>query len=122
MSLLVLALALASPTQSKASHALTAAELHKTLPGTFIEEVFPYELRYMAHPEQFNEDGTYIRYADNLDLEGRYTIEGSTFCVSVEGREKLCRYLFVDPLGRSWVSKTTNPTDFRLVTIEPLRK
>ena len=76
----------------------------------------------MTSPEQFNRDGTYIRYADNLDLEGRYTIEGEKFCVIVAGREKLCRFLLIDPNERYWISKTMFPTDFRLVSIKSIRR
>jgi hypothetical protein len=111
-----------SPHLEMRSRPLTDSELRKLLAGSFIEEVVPYELRYMATPEQFNLDGTYIRYADNLDLEGLYTIENGKVCVIIKGRQRLCRYILIDPSERYWISKSMSPTDFRLISIRPLRR
>lgn len=119
MSLFAFVLALVSSTQSDEPRKLTAAELQKTLPGTFIEEVLPAYMRMEPYPERFDEDGSYTRYGDNEERVGKYWIKGNRFCVVAKHTPRHCRHLFVDSHGRLWMSEPANSTGMQRITIKP---
>ncbi|MDQ3246561.1 MAG: hypothetical protein M3Q52_06675 [Pseudomonadota bacterium] len=84
---------------AQAPRALNEHELRALFNGRTINDVVPEGLQDLSTPEQFNKDGTYVRYADNRELEGRFTIESGMVCVDYNIHPKFCRYIFIDDAG-----------------------
>ena len=119
MLLVTVALAMLAP-EPGGSRPLTEPELSTVLSDSVIQEIVPYELQTTSTSEQFSRYGTYVLHNQTLEIQGSYHLEGDRFCTTIAGKEKACRYLLLDPRGYYWVSKSTSPTDFRLVSIAAL--
>lgn len=99
---------------------LTDAELRVLLPGSYMREIVPDNLQDLSTPEQFNRDGTYIRYADNAELEGHYTVRDGKVCVKVDIHPGNCRFIAVDSAGRYFIGKSLLPADLKPVSRLPI--
>ena len=117
-SAILVATALTLPAQAEAApRRLTATEIRAVLPGSYVQEVVPAHLQDLSTPEQFNSDGTYVRQADNRDIEGRYAIEQDMVCVDPVIHKKTCRFMLVDRYGQHFFQSATLPTA-RLVPVK----
>jgi len=110
-------MAMQTPSHSASSgsgfRALTDAQLKALLPGSYIQEIVPAHLQDLSTPEQFNRDGTYIRYADNAELEGHYTVRNGTVCVKDEVHPEYCRFVAVDAAGRYYLGRSLLRADLK---------
>lgn len=100
---------------------LAGSELRQALSGKYLELSFPPEMKMFVYPEQFNPDGTYVRYGDNSEREGTYSIRGDRFCTIAKPYKPRCRHLYVGSNGRFWVSDIRTPNNTQSVTLEVIR-
>jgi len=114
-------MAMQTPSHSASSgsgfRALTDAQLKALLPGSYIQEIVPAHLQDLSTPEQFNRDGTYIRYADNAELEGHYAVRDGKVCVKDDVHPEFCRFIAVDNAGQHYIGKSLLPTDLKPFSI-----
>lgn len=94
---------------------LTEQELQQLFSGLNIREVTPPGMQNLSTLEQFNKNGTYVRYADNREIEGRYTIKNDRVCVRVVIHPEYCRSILVDAAGRYY--KASSPDSDRQTPI-----
>ena len=92
---------------------LTDVEISALLSGACIREIVPANVQDLSTPEQFNRDGTYIRYADNAELEGHYTVRNGTVCVKDEVHPEYCRFVAVDAAGRYYLGRSLLRADLK---------
>ncbi len=79
---------------------LTEQEVRRLMTGSYVTKIVPEGHQDLSTPEQFNSDGTYVRYADNREIEGHYSFKDGMFCVNVIIHPEYCRFIFVDDLGQ----------------------
>ena len=79
---------------------LTDAELKALMPGILVRQPHDWNM-----PEQFNRDGSYLRYADNLEIEGCYTVSDGKVCVKDEFHPEFSRLIGVDKAGQYYTAK-----------------
>lgn len=97
---------------------LTDAEMKALLPGSYIREIVPAHLDDLSTDEQFNRDGTHVRFTDNREVEGHYAIKNGKICVENEINQKYCRIFAVDKTGHYFKG---SPTYLVPVSIQRLR-
>src|SRR5690349_18164027 len=98
-------LASLSPGASEARR-LNTEELNVLIVGTTMDRGDPpksYPRPDLA--EQFRSDGTYVRFDDNYQAYGTYTIRDDQICVKAEMEKQLCRSITVDRQGRYWITE-----------------
>ena len=102
---------------------LAKAELQSLLSGVYVRTKTPPGLQDLSTLRQFSRDGSsYLEYADNLEIEGHYTVEAGKVCVKDEFHPRYCQYVAVDGAGQYYMGKSLSPMHLRPVSIQPIPK
>ena len=111
---LLAAAALAGSSAGSAPHVLTTAELRAHLIGFTISRAgLTKEKAHLDSAEQFDPNGIYVRYDDNYEAHGTYSIRNSEVCVRAEEEAETCRFIMVDSTGTYWIVKSMIPPVYK---------
>jgi hypothetical protein len=102
--------------------ALTTAELRNILAGSYIEEIVPNGRRDLSTPEKFNSDGRHVRYTDNREIDGKYTLDADRVCVHDELDQVYCRFMLMNRSGQYFFSKTLPAIQPVAIFVRSVRK
>jgi hypothetical protein len=108
------------PSGEQLCHRLTTAELEALLRGSRITQP-DRPARYMRTPEEFRENGTYVRFEDNFEARGTYTFKDDAVCVTAERDPEVCRRLMLDKSGTYWISSRNNSHLLVRISVEAIR-
>ena len=73
---------------------------------------------YMRTPEEFRRNGEYVRFADNYEAHGKYSIKDGEVCVEVDRAPEACRRVLFDKEGQYWIAGRENSRVLIKVTIQ----
>lgn len=112
----------ASPdvSQSTPYRWLATSELETLLRGSQIIEA-DIRVSYMRTPEEFHQNGRYVRHADNYEANGKYSFRHDAVCDRAYGEPEVCRKILVDQAGRYWIVGRENPRLLVKIDVKPLR-
>lgn len=116
-------LSLASPAASDGCglRQLNTSELEALLRGSRITQP-DREFDYMRNPEEFREDGTYVRYDDNFEARGKYEVRDNSVCFTETKRSEICRTISLDPSGHYWITKRSQQPGQIKISVSPIAK
>jgi hypothetical protein len=99
---------------------LTTIEVELLLRGSRIVEE-DNRPSYMKTPEHFQENGHYVRHADNFEAHGSYTFRDGQVCDQAEREAEVCRRVLIDKDGRYWIVERYNQRLLTNISVKPLR-
>ena len=112
---------LAARTSSTPYRWLTTAELEFLLRGNRMVQADFDEKSLMRTPEEFHQDGRYVRHADNYEANGKYSFRDGAVCDKAYGDPEVCRKILVDKSGQHWIVGRQNPRILIKISITSLR-
>jgi len=106
--------------QEQARRPLTTSELETLLRGSRITQPDRRE-SYMRTPEEFRENGSYVRHEDNFEAHGKYGFRDGAVCVAAEQDPEICRKIMIDENGRYWITSRNNTRLLIRISVAPLQ-
>lgn len=123
MNVIIVAAALAGTVAGNAPHVLTTDELKSHLIGfTIFRSDLPTDQGFSDHPEQFGPNGDYVRYGDNSENRGTYTIRNSQVCVRLGKQKESCGFIILDQAGKYWIIRSLAPPSYKNISFQKTQR
>lgn len=117
MTVIMIAAAFGGASVGHAPHVLTTGELKSHLIGfTIIRPDLPKGQSFSDDPEQFDPNGDYVRYGDNVESQGTYTIKNDQVCTRLAKQEESCGFIILDQSGTYWLIRSLWPAHYKQIS------
>jgi hypothetical protein len=98
---------------------LNTDEIKTLLQGSRITQPVVQQL-YARTMEDFEQDGTHVRYTDNYEGRGKYRIQNNSVCVTDERERDFCRSVLIDGDGGYWITKRNDRSGLVRISVTPI--